>query len=435
MPSMDFNPRLSTVRNNGSQQSTQKPRPQQPDEDAFMTLPDREIAGCIHDIGVSFSVDDLRKPNPQQIQKIFEWFAELLTNTTREVVAPAMKAAAEDLCGEEAERLYSADTRELMGFFITLRKLLLECGIKDFTFADLYKPTHQRLVKIFSYIINFIRFRESQTEVIDEHYNSSERTKNMIETLYHANQEKEEQLAEMQRSQKSIEQAINEKKRRNEELKNQLLELKQAQGVVVEKHNRIKEESARLKTLLEEKTAAVMDTRQEANKLRPYTEQSQATLERSLGDLSTKLNSDKAETERLEKRTRALQTSHDTFTVLHTDISALTRVLTDVQSELMKEEDEAQKALRNREALAEKSINVRDVERQEKILRKQLESNQARTEKLRRDAEAKAAGAKKRMEELSAMHYKLSAERNERYKEVETRRIRIEQTEKKVCFP
>lgn len=399
-----------------------------------MTLPDREIAGCISDIGINFSVEDLRKPNPQQIQKIFEWFAELLTNTTREVVAPAMKAAAEDLCGDDAERIFTADTRELMGFFITMRKLLLECGIRDFTFSDLYKPTHPRLVKIFSYIINFIRFRESQTSVIDEHYNSSERTKNTIESLYHANQEKEEQLAEMQRNRKDVEQAIREKEQRNLELKNRLLELKNVQTNVADKHERTKAEAARLKALLEEKTAQVMETRQEANKLRPYTEQSQATLERSLGDLSGRLNADKAETERLEKRTRALQTSCETFTILQTDISALTRVLTDVQSELSKEQDEAQTALKNREALMEKSGNVRDVERQEKILRKQLEQAQGRTDKLQRDADTKAANATQRMEDLRAVHKDLTATRKERYEEVERRRIRIEQTEKKVSL-
>lgn len=47
-------------------------------------------------------------------------------NTTRDVVAPAMKAAAEDLCGDDPERIFTADTRELMGFFVMLRRLLLE---------------------------------------------------------------------------------------------------------------------------------------------------------------------------------------------------------------------------------------------------------------------------------------------------------------------
>lgn len=138
---MAFNGRMSMARS--SQQSSQQRTRKEDPEDAFMTLvwrcqlsgahktdlplqPDREIAGCISDIGINFSIQDLQKPNPQQIQKVFEWFAELLMNTTREVVAPAMKAAAEDLCGDEAERIFTADTRELMGFFVMLRRLLLE---------------------------------------------------------------------------------------------------------------------------------------------------------------------------------------------------------------------------------------------------------------------------------------------------------------------
>ncbi|KAK3069971.1 kinetochore-associated Ndc80 complex subunit nuf2, partial [Teratosphaeriaceae sp. CCFEE 6253] len=79
---MDFNPRMSMARS--SQQSSQQKQPKQEDGDAFMQLSDREIAGCVSDIGIAFSVDDLAKPNPQQIQRIFEWFAELLTNTTRD---------------------------------------------------------------------------------------------------------------------------------------------------------------------------------------------------------------------------------------------------------------------------------------------------------------------------------------------------------------
>lgn len=46
-------------------------------------------------------------------------------NTTRETVEPAMRAAAEDICGEHMEVL-PADTRNLMGFYVSLRKLLVE---------------------------------------------------------------------------------------------------------------------------------------------------------------------------------------------------------------------------------------------------------------------------------------------------------------------
>ena len=136
---MSFNPRMSQV---GPQAQGGRGKQQQNDSDAFMRLvsrpsigdatyvtdlskPDREIAGCISDIGVQFSPEDLQKPNPQQIQKVFEWFAELLMNTTRETVEPAMRAAAEDVCGEYMD-IVPSDTRNLIGFYVSLRKLLFE---------------------------------------------------------------------------------------------------------------------------------------------------------------------------------------------------------------------------------------------------------------------------------------------------------------------
>jgi kinetochore protein Nuf2 len=61
---------------------------------------------------------------------VFEWFAELLMNTTRETVEPAMRAAADDICGDYVE-IVPADTRNLMGFFVNLRKLLVEVNDPD----------------------------------------------------------------------------------------------------------------------------------------------------------------------------------------------------------------------------------------------------------------------------------------------------------------
>lgn len=62
---------------------------------------------------------------------VLEWFAELLMNTTRETVEPSMRAAGEDICGDHMD-IFPADTRNLMGFFISLRKLMIEvrCNIE-----------------------------------------------------------------------------------------------------------------------------------------------------------------------------------------------------------------------------------------------------------------------------------------------------------------
>lgn len=72
---------------------------------------------------------------------VFEWFAELLMNTTRETVEPAMHAAAEDLCGDYPD-IVPNDTRNLMGFFMMLRKLLAEV----FAHQCLERPLNSRLM-------------------------------------------------------------------------------------------------------------------------------------------------------------------------------------------------------------------------------------------------------------------------------------------------
>ncbi|KAH7115934.1 kinetochore protein nuf2 [Dendryphion nanum] len=425
---MSYNPRMSIART-----TSYNPRTKPQDDDAFMTLPDHEIASCITDIGIAFSVQDLQKPNPQIIQKVFEWLAELLMNTTREVVSPAMRAAAEDICGGDAERIFTSDTRDLMAFFVILKKLLRECSIYDFTFQDLYKPTHPRLVKIFSYMINFIRFRESQTAVIDEHFNKAERTKLRIEQLYHDKQAKEMQVAELERNRAATARLMEEKTRRNDELKARLLELKKGQEAVMERLERAKEEQNKLKAMLQQKVEMKENVQREVIKLKPYTQQSPTALEDSLRGLNEKLTSEKGQIDSLDRRARALQTSTDSFSIVTSDIESCTRLLSDVGADLNKEEEELQKASRHRDALADRSNNVRDVERHEKLLQKQLGNVTARTEKLRNKADEEAERARTKMEDLRETHAKLAEERGEKGRDMERRRVRIEQTEKKMA--
>ncbi|KAL4919802.1 Nuf2 family-domain-containing protein [Aspergillus aurantiobrunneus] len=109
----------------GSHQQHGRGRKKEDENDALMRLPDKEIAGCINDIGIPFTIADLIKPNPQQVQMVLEWFAELLMNTTRDTVEPAMRAAGDDVCGDFPD-IVPTDTRNLMGFFADLRRLMLE---------------------------------------------------------------------------------------------------------------------------------------------------------------------------------------------------------------------------------------------------------------------------------------------------------------------
>ncbi|KAI9772549.1 MAG: kinetochore-associated Ndc80 complex subunit nuf2 [Geoglossum simile] len=420
---MDFNPRVSQqFRGGSSQQKGRSTSTKKAEETDFMRLSDNEIAGCISDIGMPFTAADLQKPNPQQIQLVFEWFAELLISATRETVEPAMRAAADDVCGEYMD-IIPGDTRNLMGFYVSLRRLLEECGIRDFSFQDLLKPTHDRLQRIFSYIINFVRFRESQTGVIDEHFNKAQMTKNRIEQLYAENQQMEIRFEEMKKSRKAMEAEVREKESRNNQLKARLRELKDGQEKVSGRLDHVKQEKTRLTEILGDRTTAALAVKQESMKLKPYVLSSPAALASSLSELSVSLTADKATIDALDRRTRALQTSADTFSVVTTDVVSCTKLLEEVSSELQKEEEEASKAARHHDALSDRGNNVREVERTELLLQRQLAKWHERTEKLRHNAGEKAQAAKERTEELRTVHRKLTEERGEKGREMERRRM------------
>ena len=289
-------------------------------------------------------------------------------------------------------------------------------------------------MKIFSYLINFVRFRESQTPVIDEHYNKTEKTKQRIETLLAENQEMELRLAEMRREQQANEVQVREKVNRNEELKVRLLELKREQQRVTEALERNKSERARRQQQLEEKMERTVQSRQEAEKLRPYVLESPATLQSTLAELTENLVREKAQIDAMEKRARALQTSSDTFTVVSNDVQACVKLLDDISIELQKEEEEESRAARNKEAISDRGASVREVEQTEKLLQRQLTRWNERIETLRRNAQEKAEIAQARMEELRNVQKQLREERAEKQRDMERRRIRIEQTEKKVCY-
>ncbi|KAJ6447215.1 kinetochore protein nuf2 [Purpureocillium lavendulum] len=425
---MAYNPRMSIIPTNQQQSRSRK---KEEEADAFMRLPDREIVGCITDIGINFTLTDLQKPNPAHVQQIFEWFAELLLNVTRETVEPALRAAAEDVCGEFAD-VIPTDTRNLMGFFVSLRRLLFECGITDFTFNDLYKPTYERLAKILSYLINFVRFRESQTSVIDEHFNKTESVKSRIETLYAENQDNEGRLEDMRRNRKAMEAQVREKTMRNEELKSRLLELRENQKKVAMRLEDAKQKKGELTNLLEQKTQDKVTLKQESAKLRPYMLQSPSALQDNLAELREILNNDKAHIDALDRRARALQTSADAFTVVSTDVASCIKILDEIAAELGKEEDELARNAKQRDALTERGNNAREVERTEQMLRRQLDGWTTRTEKLRAQSGQKAQDAKEKMHELRALHKRLTEEHTETTKEMEIRRVRIEQTEKKM---
>ncbi|KAI4143562.1 MAG: hypothetical protein LQ340_006959, partial [Diploschistes diacapsis] len=387
---MDYNARMSqqfrqtqTGRHGASAGVGKQTKARKEEADDPMRLDDREIAGCISDVGMpGFGVEDLQQPAPALIQRVFEWFAELLTNTTRETVEPAMREAARDVCGDDMLDLVPPDARNLLGFFASLRKILVkgggrmnrltatppnlggggkkQCGIDDLTFADLLRPTYPRLVRIFSYIINFVRFREDQTSAIDRHFGLVESTKHGIETLYASNAELQSRLEHLRLQRVNQESANREKTARNSALKERLLELKKAQEKVALDMERVRRTKAELTASLAAKTERTLSLQKECDRLSPYASQSSAALQAQLNELSAALAREKALAEAASRRHRALHTSSAAFSAAAGDVAALLPLLDATYAAAADERAEELEAQKRREALGERGQDVRE---------------------------------------------------------------------------
>ena len=307
-----------------------------------------------------------------------------------------------------------------------------QCGITDFAFSDLTRPTHPRLVKLFSYIINFVRFRESQSAVIDAHFQKLEASKSRIEELHASNAAASAKLESLRQTRVNAEADARATTQRIDTLKARLLELQKAQHQVGGAMERARAAKQSLVAALEEKTAATVSARQDVAKLAPYAAASRDALQARLAHLAETLAAARAQLDGLERRARALAASADAFRGCAADVRPCAQLLQGLAAERGAAETERGEAARRAEALRERGEVVRGLEHGEATLARQLERWGERTRAQREGMTERAERAADRMKALAAEHARLVGERGERGREVERRRVKIEQTEKKV---
>lgn len=176
----------------------------------------------------------------------------------------------------------------------------------------------------------------------------------------------------------------------------------------------------------------VVKTKVECENLRPYIMESPEKLQQAISDMNNSLAAEKSACDQMERKTRALQTSTESFTLIESDINACIKVMEDCETEAIKLEDISRKVLRQEEVLKARENEKKDLERGDALLQRQLEHLRERIERSRTQAEQKRESAHRKMAELKNVYDDLSRERYEKNREMEKKKMKIEQIEKKV---
>ncbi|KAL4537163.1 hypothetical protein Ndes2526B_g04925 [Nannochloris sp. 'desiccata'] len=164
---------------------------------SFPILTDREVAQCLNELGMTYSVEQLSKPTFELVHPIYENLVTALVGITREEMQQPVFSAIDAL---EFPELHD-ESIPALAFHKALSKLLTASGVKDFSFRDLYKPEPQRLRRNLSAIINFAKFREEKLTAYTELQESFETLLTTKETLESEHAALQAELAALKESQ------------------------------------------------------------------------------------------------------------------------------------------------------------------------------------------------------------------------------------------
>lgn len=224
-----------------------KPK-QEPEENEDILLRDDEIVQCLNSIGLNFSLSDLQKPTPPQVQSVYEHLVDELMGIRRETVEPMLAIALEEIEYPETHR----DSMSLMAFYRSLARLMAVCSIPDFSFSDLTRPEYKRLKYNLSHIINFTRFRQDSErgELIAKQQQRPELARERLHDLMDENHRMIERIAELEEQQRRDGPAIKVAEEVNEAIAQDLREMKKEQTVKLDEYEKEKAERKSLQAAI-----------------------------------------------------------------------------------------------------------------------------------------------------------------------------------------
>lgn len=133
---------------------------------AFRVMPFKEIAGILQVVGVhpAVSAEQLEKPTPEIAAAIYQTLAEFAFDMD----LPAVKARANEIPGVHPFVEIFDEGMDMVTIYKMIKQLASINRIEDFSLKDIWDPQSKRLRMILSGLINFARYKETQSAIIQE---------------------------------------------------------------------------------------------------------------------------------------------------------------------------------------------------------------------------------------------------------------------------
>ena len=287
---------------------------------SFPELKGNEILQCMADLRIPLSDQDLQKPSPQTVQRVYEAFVEIFMGPQALSVVSSLEPGlsgnnglASDSPSAVAASVQALEHPEihipslhLLAFYKQVARLMFQVGIDDFSLKDVVKPEPQRLRLLLSAIINFAKFREEQLSVWEELVGKGEEVQEEHKRLVNREDDLSAKIEAIREQRRQEEPQVNRTKEQIGGMVSELRELKRQQTALSADIDNLKssrqslsDNQARLQYLLS-------SGRQDCAKLKSRIVHSPEKLLQILSEMQANIAGEKAALQSLEKRSREL---------------------------------------------------------------------------------------------------------------------------------
>ncbi|CAN6625320.1 kinetochore protein Nuf2p [Trichomonascus vanleenenianus] len=393
--------------------------------DIFPLLDFREIAGCLNECEFTSDEELLQRPTSQYINTLFEQIIESFVGISGERLRTSLRECTQYMENPDLQQ----PSVSTLAFQRLVHKFLLDCGIEDFNITDMIKPEPQRFRRILSAVVNFARFREEHMGDCEELVVQTEEKNGRLQELEQERQELQRQIAEMERNSRENVEQIKQVESHNSKVEGDLRQLKKVQEELTEEHNVYRRDKNQQVAKLQDTNYLVLETKKEMEKMRPYLVESPEMLHKINNEMNASLASSRRDLEALEKRSRLLDVSTESFKLITQDIGSCLKVVEDCETELRKEEEVAAKVTKYQEALEGKRQEEQELDRELQQLDRKIALNK---DKIQRALATKGQKHDEFAQTLQRLQNELGtaiAERDMNTQDMDRKRHDIEATE------
>ncbi|KAG0254730.1 kinetochore-associated Ndc80 complex subunit nuf2 [Actinomortierella ambigua] len=283
---------------NNNNNSTNANTSNKPETFHFPMLKSQAILSCMKDVEVPFTEEELARPNATKMQIVYEAMLDI-----------AVGSAREDLFLQDVEAMglvaYPDIVVDAVRFYVFLDQMtnmMQKVGIPDFSSRDITKPEADRVRRVLSAVINFIKFRvERQSNFFQELVKMD----GLIETIADGEREYEDTMAELEhvrQKRKADEPKIEEQKAINHQLAAELEELKRIEVQLSRTKSEVMNERIQLQQRSKSLDEALAMSKAEFNALKAEVVEVPDNLERDLEELPAKIQRAQEQHAQLTKR-------------------------------------------------------------------------------------------------------------------------------------